>query len=743
MNKNKHQLLIKNIKKVTSAIILMNFIFIQVAALPRITVAYAFDKEEFINNSFGAGILDATLRVQPFTDNASNNKISKSQPLYSTITINAPNVIPGDYVLKTSVNSIDQDEYDQSFCNALNLKIVNNTASLSYTAPVASFSTDTLNLHTVNSWNAMLYLSSSSEDFYNAACDFSFNLDSYQKPSSSFSIGFSDKEASSLEIQAVEETNINQISPIQDTTLDHSNPNTNFGNSATIQIKSQSQKEKRGLISFQYRFPDNLEIYNANLVATLKNAPISNRLYKLNRIEDSWDENTATWNNQPSTTPTSIAGVQTGTIDNTTMIWDTTSDVQDLITKGLDHHGWTIYDSDEQASKSITGSFYSRKATELNFRPHLDITFKVPVINTTHPVINEVYYDVASSKGGRTLNEWVEIYNPTGSSVDISGWRICDNAGCDTLPNGTPVLPPHGFAVISDSPTTWTTYWNMPPAAILIPLNNAIGSNGLSNSGDSVILKDASNTILDAISYGNDTSILNPSIPLTKKGFSIARIIKGFDNDTARDFIVNIAPNPGTNPSEGGVEKISIYEDGFEMAPSVVPSSVEPVGPLLNEPGSDRLSSTAINILTTPELLASPTSINPIASISLTTTISSDASPSFVIASESIEKDIEIASNSQSTPVVQLASKSDNSILSLVGDASIASSSKEMTNESNPADQTSPATDPNILGSNTSAIITEEVDNTQDAPDIKDGDEDNNENQVAEPQLAEENQAKN
>ena len=55
--------------------------------------------------------------------------------------------------------------------------------------------------------------------------------------------------------------------------------------------------------------------------------------------------------------------------------------------------------------------------------------------------INKVYYDVAPDRGEEGLNEWVEIYNQTNTDLDISGWQICDNTSCDTLPT-TPLIPP-------------------------------------------------------------------------------------------------------------------------------------------------------------------------------------------------------------------------------------------------------------------------------------------------------------
>jgi len=83
-------------------------------------------------------------------------------------------------------------------------------------------------------------------------------------------------------------------------------------------------------------------------------------------------------------------------------------------------------------------------------------------------VINKVYYDVISdgSRGEEGANEWIEIYNQTGQSVDISSWRLCDNLFCNTVPTSTEI-PGNGFAVISSATSTWD-YWKVPSEIVKI-----------------------------------------------------------------------------------------------------------------------------------------------------------------------------------------------------------------------------------------------------------------------------------
>jgi len=66
-----------------------------------------------------------------------------------------------------------------------------------------------------------------------------------------------------------------------------------------------------------------------------------------------------------------------------------------------------------------------------------------------------------------------------------------------------------------------------------------IGGNGLADGGDRVILRDDSDVVIDAASYGSDDSQLDPSIFDAERGNSLARIVKGYDSDSATDWIIN------------------------------------------------------------------------------------------------------------------------------------------------------------------------------------------------------------
>lgn len=166
--------------------------------------------------------------------------------------------------------------------------------------------------------------------------------------------------------------------------------------------------------------------------------------------------------------------------------------------------------------------------------------------------INKVYADVAPDRYATTTttegeNEWVEIYNQTNVDLDISGWEICDNLSCDTIPAGTPVIPQMGYGVIVHSPNvfsaTGTAPWYLPAGVIEIVLNDNIG-NGLSNAADMLVLKRPDGVIVDQMNWGSpgtgwtnyNTDVWDPGVLAAAEGNLLARVPSGFDTDRPSDW---------------------------------------------------------------------------------------------------------------------------------------------------------------------------------------------------------------
>lgn len=161
-------------------------------------------------------------------------------------------------------------------------------------------------------------------------------------------------------------------------------------------------------------------------------------------------------------------------------------------------------------------------------------------------VITEVLYDLTTSttspQGQETANEWVEIFNGTNASINLSGWLIGDASTTDALPNVS--LSPGAFAVITGSATT-SNFWTIPQEAMLIVLSTPTIGNGLRNDGDAVRLINTASTTVDAVNWGFETSAFSPSISPGAEGHSIARKNNFTDTDTASDWETRVTPTPG------------------------------------------------------------------------------------------------------------------------------------------------------------------------------------------------------
>jgi hypothetical protein len=164
----------------------------------------------------------------------------------------------------------------------------------------------------------------------------------------------------------------------------------------------------------------------------------------------------------------------------------------------------------------------------------------------SHVIISEVYPAPASPYGSGTANEWFELYNGTSNFIDLTGWTIWDTATSshDTFPSGTTIAA-NGFLFVTASSST-TSLWAIPTNTAIFVLPNTIGSNGLGNSGDALIIKDSAGTIVDAMSYGSDKTIFDLSSLGTQVGHSFSRKSPITNANTAADWEDLATSTPGS-----------------------------------------------------------------------------------------------------------------------------------------------------------------------------------------------------
>jgi LPXTG-motif cell wall-anchored protein len=203
-------------------------------------------------------------------------------------------------------------------------------------------------------------------------------------------------------------------------------------------------------------------------------------------------------------------------------------------------------------------------------------------------LINEVMYNPLESSA-----EWLELFNRSEATVALVGWTISDNFGTGLIPSLN--LPPGGFALVTANQTAIPANF----AGLAVVLADGRIGNGLANSGDRLVLRDGTGKVIDALSYGDDTSILNPACPTVARGHSLERRPAGLDSDQASDFADNAQPSPGA------------AWDGLSLTPSPAPSPVLSPSPTpeslptLPQTGDPELWSISIGVILAGAVLLS------------------------------------------------------------------------------------------------------------------------------------------
>ena len=159
-------------------------------------------------------------------------------------------------------------------------------------------------------------------------------------------------------------------------------------------------------------------------------------------------------------------------------------------------------------------------------------------------LITEVLYDISSpSQGEEGDNEWIEIYNGTNAAMDLGGFTVNDNQASTTIPANT-ILPSGAYLLVFSSTTTEDLWPSIPEGTMIVVVENGIGQLG--NAGDRVVLQNSGGAHVDGVSWGSDTTVLNPSVPAALDGYSLVRTSPTPDTDAAADWTQTVSPTPGS-----------------------------------------------------------------------------------------------------------------------------------------------------------------------------------------------------
>jgi hypothetical protein len=130
----------------------------------------------------------------------------------------------------------------------------------------------------------------------------------------------------------------------------------------------------------------------------------------------------------------------------------------------------------------------------------------IPEIDWTQIKINEFVADP------ETGEEWVELYNLSTTTIDLTGIFICDNRpnACQTISGS---IVGNGFFVFS------------------------CGASYLNNGGDSVVLRNSTGEEIDRVDYEDNLS--------ADKSQSVARLTDGMDTNDNSDWAITTVITPG------------------------------------------------------------------------------------------------------------------------------------------------------------------------------------------------------
>ena len=177
-------------------------------------------------------------------------------------------------------------------------------------------------------------------------------------------------------------------------------------------------------------------------------------------------------------------------------------------------------------------------------------------------LITEVEYNPV---GLEPDGEWIEIYNPNSSPVDLTGFKIGDEEtkgggeGMYKFPNGANIAA-NSFLIIANKAIAFKSSYGRNPdfeltdSDITVPdlikySTWATGSINLANDGDEVLLLDNSDKVIGAVVYGKGSFDGITSHPGVIEGYSIERVPVNSDSDNcAMDFIDQRHPSPGMSP---------------------------------------------------------------------------------------------------------------------------------------------------------------------------------------------------
>lgn len=193
-------------------------------------------------------------------------------------------------------------------------------------------------------------------------------------------------------------------------------------------------------------------------------------------------------------------------------------------------------------------------------------------------ILNEINFSPDTGNA-----EWIELYNPTNQTIDISGWQMVQNSGGYSIADTCQAIIKPGMYVVFASDNrifNRFSYLSSPDLTRRVFIRSSGSDLGLNNDGDMVKLIDLFKDMIDSVYYLDDwhnpnlpsiTNIslekINPSLPPNDKNSwsSSANPIggtPGLQNSIYTKVLppngeISVSPNP-FSPDNDGFEDFAV-----------------------------------------------------------------------------------------------------------------------------------------------------------------------------------------
>lgn len=185
-------------------------------------------------------------------------------------------------------------------------------------------------------------------------------------------------------------------------------------------------------------------------------------------------------------------------------------------------------------------------------------------------VISEVYGG-GGNKGASFSHDFIELYNPTDTAIDLTGWSVeyfasTGNSGGKITLSGT--IAPHGYYLVQGAAGNGQ--------AQALPIPDAEGKVNMSGTKGSVQLADATGTTIDLVGYGAASKFEGAATAALSNDTSASRAAAGTDTDSnLADFTVG-TPSPTNSGNESPATQPGGSGDSENLpAPAGITSIVE------------------------------------------------------------------------------------------------------------------------------------------------------------------------